>query len=202
MLINNINYISFLFNLLCWISRWVSSSLISLFRHLQSTYHCGINATFQPWYKAGIWTQNRHLWNKASWVLLCIWVFWRKKISHLQKSRAFCFIKINFLKVLNTATALPQSSKRTLSSRMCAPSCFAGTSLNLKAVLYSQSNNLPIKPASWLDLFWLFSSLIHCDLQLRMFFTLQTHGKDSHNLVKGWHTWLALQNPVFVSSGK
>lgn len=151
----------------------------------------------------GIWTQNSHLWNKVSWVLLCIWVFWRRKIGNLQKPRAFCSIKINFLKVLNTVTALPQSIKRSISSGRCAPSCSAGTSLNLKPVLYSQSNNQPIKPASWLDLSWLLSSpLIHCDLQLRMFFTLQTYGKGSHNLVKGWHTWLALQNPAFVSSGK
>lgn len=148
----------------------------------------------------GIWTQNSHLWNKANWVLLCNWVFCRSKISHLQKPKAFCSIKRNFLKVLNTVSALPQSIKR---SGRCAPSCSADNSLNLKPVLYSQSNNPPIKPASWLDLFWLLSSpLNHCDLQLRMFFTLQTHGKGSHNLVKGWHTWLALQNPAFVSSGK
>lgn len=147
----------------------------------------------------GIWTQNSQLWNKANWIFPCI----GRKISHLQKSRAFCSIKINFLKVLNPVTALPQRIERSISSRMCAPSCFAGTSLNLKPVLYSQSNKLPIKPASWLYLFWLLSSpLIHCDLQLRMFFPLQTHGKGSHNLVKGWHTWLALQNPSFVSPGK
>lgn len=72
---------------------------------------------------------------------------------------------------------------------MCTASSFVSTSLDQKPALCSQPNNPPIKPSSWMDLFWLLSSaLIHCDLQLRLFFTVQTHGKGSHNPVTGWHT--------------
>lgn len=107
----------------------------------------------------------------------------------MQKPRALCSIKMNFLKVSNTATALPYSIKTSIFNRMCTSGSFVSASLNLKPVVYSQSNNIPIKPAGRLDVFWLLPSpLIHCDLQLRTFFTLQTHRKDSHNLVKGWHT--------------